>query len=129
MKLAGLDHVVLTVRDMRRTIDFYCGVLGMRHEVFEGHYDSLHFGSQKINLHPYRGEYLPHADITVPGSGDFCFVCEGPIGDVVAELHRIGHPIELGPVPQTGARGAMQSVYIRDPDGNLLEIASYDAPA
>ncbi len=132
MRIASFDHAVLTVRDLQRTSDFYCKVLGMRHEVFEGHYHALHFGSQKINLHPYRNEYLPHADITVPGSADLCFVCEEPIDEVAAELRSLGQAIELGPVPQTGARGAMRSIYLRDPDGNLLELASYatsSAPA
>ena len=125
MKITGLDHLVLTVRDIPRTVEFYQRVLGMQHGVFEGRFDALHFGSQKINLHPFRAEYLPHADIPAPGTGDMCLVCEGRIGDVVRELAAHGVEIEVGPVEQTGARGSMDSVYIRDPDRNLIEIACY----
>jgi catechol 2,3-dioxygenase-like lactoylglutathione lyase family enzyme len=125
MKIASIDHVVLTVRDVSRTIEFYQRVLGMRHVRFEGKFDALHFGSQKINLHPFRAEYLPHADIPAPGTGDLCLVCEGTIEDVVRELAGLAIEIEVGPVDQTGARGMMRSVYIRDPDRNLIEVACY----
>jgi catechol 2,3-dioxygenase-like lactoylglutathione lyase family enzyme len=70
MKIVGLDHVVLTVRDLDRTIAFYERVLGFQHVVFEGRYNALHFAAQKINLHPYRNEYEPHAAVTLPGTGD-----------------------------------------------------------
>ena len=125
VKLAGIDHLVLTVRDIPRTIEFYERVLGMRHVVFEGTFDALHFGSQKINLHPFRAEYLPHADIPAPGTGDMCLVCDGTIEEVVRDLATHGVEIELGPVEQTGAIGSMNSVYIRDPDKNLIELACY----
>jgi catechol 2,3-dioxygenase-like lactoylglutathione lyase family enzyme len=126
MKLRQLDHVVLTVADMSRTITFYRDLLGMRHKVFEGKYHALHFGaSQKINLHPYRAEYQPHALMPRPGTADLCFVCEEPIEIVAAELSAAGVLIEVGPVDQTGAAGSMRSVYIRDPDQNLIELASY----
>lgn len=128
MKITAVDHVVLTVRDMQATIQFYCEVLGMKHVVFEGHYNALHFGNQKINLHPYRAEYLPHADLPFPGTADFCFIAAGTIDSVIADLKKFNHPIEVGPVPQTGATGIMQSVYLRDPDKNLIEIACYDSP-
>lgn len=125
IRISALDHVVLTVRDMQATIHFYREILGMEHVVFEGQYNALHFGRQKINLHPYRAEYLPHADLPFPGTGDFCFIVDGEIGGVVSHLQGCGVPIELGPVPQTGASGAMESVYLRDPDRNLIEIACY----
>ena len=125
MKITGLDHVVLTVRDMKRTIAFYQRVLGFEHVVFDGGYDALHFGNQKINLHPYRKEYEPHAAATMPGTGDLCFISNSEIGAVIKRLAEIQVAIELGPVPQTGARGAMMSVYFRDPDENLVEVASY----
>jgi catechol 2,3-dioxygenase-like lactoylglutathione lyase family enzyme len=125
MKITGLDHVVLTVRNMARTIDFYRRVLGMRHVVFDGTYDALHFGNQKINLHPYRAEYTPHADIPAPGTGDLCFIAEGGIDDIVHELEALKISVEVGPVNQTGACGAMRSVYFRDPDSNLIEVACY----
>lgn len=125
MRIASIDHLVLTVRDMARTVEFYQRVLGMEHVLFEGHFNALHFGSQKINLHPFRAEYLPHADIPAPGTGDLCLICDGEIAQVVRELTTHGVEIEVGPVEQTGARGAMTSVYIRDPDRNLVEIACY----
>jgi catechol 2,3-dioxygenase-like lactoylglutathione lyase family enzyme len=126
MNISGLDHVVLTVRNMAATIDFYQRVLGMRHMVFDGTRNALHFGDQKINLHPFRAEYTPHADIPAPGTGDLCFIAEGGIDDIVRELEALDISIELGPVDQTGARGAMRSVYFRDPDKNLVEVACYD---
>lgn len=125
MRIASIDHLVLTVRDMARTVEFYQRVLGMEHVLFEGHFNALHFGSQKINLHPFRAEYLPHADIPAPGTGDLCLICEGAMAQVVQELTTHGVEIEVGPVEQTGARGPMTSVYIRDPDRNLVEIACY----
>lgn len=125
MKISNIDHLVLTVRDMLKTIEFYERVLGMRHVIFEEKFNALHFGSQKINLHPFRDEYQPHADIPAPGTGDMCLVCEGKIEDVVRELGAHGVSIELGPVAQTGAAGLMTSVYFRDPDKNLIEVASY----
>jgi len=125
VRIASIDHLVLTVRDIPRTVEFYQRVLGMEHVVFEGNFNALHFGSQKINLHPFRAEYLPHADIPAPGTGDICLVCEGGITEVVRDLAAHGVEIEVGPVEQTGARGLMNSVYIRDPDRNLVEIACY----
>lgn len=125
MRIASIDHLVLTVREIPRTVEFYQRVLGMEHVVFEGNFDALHFGSQKINLHPFRAEYIPHADIPAPGTGDMCLICEGEISEVVRELKMHGVEIEVGPVQQTGAKGLMSSVYIRDPDRNLVEIACY----
>ena len=125
MRIASIDHLVLTVRDIPRTVEFYQRVLGREHVVFEGNFNALHFGTQKINLHPFRAEYLPHADIPAPGTGDICLVCEGEIEEVVRDLATQGVVIEVGPVEQTGARGLMNSVYIRDPDRNLVEIACY----
>jgi catechol 2,3-dioxygenase-like lactoylglutathione lyase family enzyme len=125
VRIASIDHLVLTVRDISRTVEFYQRVLGMEHVVFEGNFNALHFGSQKINLHPFRAEYLPHADIPAPGTSDMCLVCEGEIAEVARELKTHGVEIEVGPVEQTGASGLMTSVYIRDPDRNLVEIACY----
>jgi catechol 2,3-dioxygenase-like lactoylglutathione lyase family enzyme len=125
VNVIGLDHLVLTVRSIPATVDFYQRVLGMRHVVFDGHFDALHFGSQKINLHPFRHEYSPHADIPAPGTGDVCLVCSGNLDEIVEELTANGVDIEHGPVNQTGARGDMRSVYFRDPDRNLIELAVY----
>ncbi|RYE41839.1 MAG: VOC family protein [Hyphomicrobiales bacterium] len=126
MKILNIDHLVLTVRDIASTVEFYKRVLGMEHVVFEGHFNALQFGNQKINLHPFRSEYIPHADRPAPGTGDLCLIAEGEIKQVVRDLTTHGVEIELGPVEQTGARGLMNSVYIRDPDRNLVEIACYE---
>lgn len=125
MRVVGIDHMVLTVRNMARSIEFYQRVLGMRHVVFEGKFNALHFGDAKINLHPFRAEYLPHADIPAPGTGDICLVCDGTIEEVALELAHHAVEIEVGPVEQTGAKGRMTSVYIRDMDKNLIELACY----
>jgi len=126
MKIQGIDHVLLTVREMATTIAFYQRVLGLRHELFEGQYNAHHFGDQKINLHPFRAEYTPHADLPAPGTVDLCFVSEGEIEDVIETMRSRGIAIEIGPVDQTGARGRMRSIYFRDPDRNLIEVACYE---
>ena len=126
MRLDRLDHVVLTVEGIAATVAFYAGVLGMRHEVVEGRH-ALHFGRQKINLHARGREFEPKAAHPTPGSGDLCFITGDTIDEVAAHLARAGHAIEEGPVARTGALGPMRSVYIRDPDRNLVEIAVYDA--
>jgi catechol 2,3-dioxygenase-like lactoylglutathione lyase family enzyme len=123
MDILQLDHVVLTVRSIPMTVDFYEKVLGLRHMIFDGHYHALHLGSQKINLHPVGNENDPHAHTPVPGSGDLCFIASGRIEDVISELRLQGVEIEQGPVPQTCAAGEMMSVYFRDPDKNLVEVA------
>ena len=125
MKIVELDHLVLTVRDLERTLDFYRDVLGMSVSAFEGGRLALKFGSQKINLHQAGEEFAPHADLPVPGSADLCFLTDGPIAEWVDHFEGLQIPIAEGPVPRTGALGPMTSVYVRDPDGNLVEIASY----
>jgi len=121
----AIDHIVLTVRDVDTTCAWYGRVLGMRRVEFDGGYVALHFGVQKINLHPDNAPYVPHATIAQPGTADVCFVATGTIEEIVAALNREDVAIEVGPVEQTGASGVMDSVYVRDPDGNLVEIASY----
>jgi catechol 2,3-dioxygenase-like lactoylglutathione lyase family enzyme len=125
MNILQIDHVVLTVKDISATVSFYERVLGMQHVIFEERYHALHFGSQKINLHPAGNEYTPHAARPLPGSGDICFVSSGQIEEITAKLRREGIVVEYGPVAQTGARGEMVSVYFRDPDMNLIEVACY----
>ena len=125
MKLVSLDHLVLTVRDLARTVDFYRDVLGMSVSAFEGGRLALKFGSQKINLHQAGEEFTPHADRPVPGSADLCFVTDRSITEWIDHFEGLSVPIAEGPVPRTGALGPMTSVYVRDPDGNLIEIASY----
>jgi len=122
-----LDHIVLTVRDVAATCDFYARTLGLEARAFSGGRWALHFGRQKINLHQAGAEFEPKAAAPTPGSGDLCFVTERPLAEIVARLEGAGVAIELGPVDREGALGAMRSVYFRDPDGNLIDVATYSA--
>jgi catechol 2,3-dioxygenase-like lactoylglutathione lyase family enzyme len=123
--ISGLDHLVLTVTDVERTIAFYQRVLGMRPVTFGNGRRALAFGNSKINLHPAGRELLPHAARPTPGSADLCLVTETPQEQVLAHLAACGTPLEEGPVPRTGALGPILSTYLRDPDGNLIEISTY----
>ncbi len=127
MRIDGLDHVVLYSTDIARTVDFYSTVLGMTHAVFDDGYHALHFGDHKVNLHDASAPFAPHARRPVAGALDVCLLTQTPISEVVAHLS--AHDVQLieGPCAQTGARGPMVSVYVHDPDGNLIEIASYEA--
>ena len=127
MNIIGLDHMVLTVRDMERTCDFYRRILGMEIAEFGEGRRALKFGTQKINLHQAGAEITPNARAAAPGTGDLCFITETPLDDVIATLNEYLVPIEVGQIAQSGAQGAMTSVYFRDPDENLIEIAKYDA--
>jgi catechol 2,3-dioxygenase-like lactoylglutathione lyase family enzyme len=123
-----IDHVVLTVRDIDATCAFYKSALGMRVETFgdgDAKRVALTFGRQKFNLHQAGREFEPKAKTPTPGAADFCLITLTPLEDVIAHLKDCGVAIEAGPVPRTGATGAIQSVYLRDPDGNLVEIANY----
>ncbi len=122
-----IDHLVLTVRSIETTLRFYERVLGMTRELLPGRPAALKFGQQKINVHELDRTFEPKAAHPVPGAGDFCLITREPIEDVIAHLRSCGVAIELGPVARTGALGAMTSVYIRDPDENLVEIARYDS--
>lgn len=124
MKITALDHLVLTVRDLAATCDFYARVLGMEVVVSDGGRYALHFGAQKINLHEAGKEFEPKAIVPTPGSGDLCFLTDLPLADVIAHVETCGVAILEGPVPRAGARGPMTSIYLRDPDGNLIEIAN-----
>jgi catechol 2,3-dioxygenase-like lactoylglutathione lyase family enzyme len=125
MNIARLDHLVLTVADIERTCAFYVRVLGMEVVSFGEGRTALRFGQQKINLH--AADAIPGlvADRPTPGSGDLCFITEVPVTEVVAHLKECGVPIIAGPGPRAGAIGTIQSVYIRDPDQNLVEISNY----
>ena len=125
MPISRLDHLVLTVRDIDRTIAFYTSVLGMGKVTFGGGRKALSFGQQKINLHPAGQELEPKAARPTPGSADLCFVSEQPLEEFVSHLAKSGVSIELGPVPRTGALGPITSVYFRDPDQNLIEVSVY----
>jgi catechol 2,3-dioxygenase-like lactoylglutathione lyase family enzyme len=122
MRIASLDHLVLTVADPEATVAFYES-LGMRREVFGGGRLALRFGEQKINLHTAGGEIEPHAARAGPGTADVCLLIEGRLEDAERELRAAGIPIELGPVERTGATRPIRSLYVRDPDGNLVELS------
>ncbi len=124
MKIDSLDHLVLTVRDIDATVDFYQRVLGMDAVTFGAGRRALSFGRQKINLHPAAAPLKPHAATPMPGSADLCLLTSTPIPDVVTHLGRQGVTVEEGPVPRTGATGPILSVYFRDPDGNLIEVSN-----
>ena len=124
-----VDHIVLTTRDKDACIRFYSGVLGMKLERFRTPTEerlALKFGAQKINLHEWGREFTPRAHVAVPGSLDLCFIAAIPLEDVIARLKRHGVPILEGPVAKTGAQGPIRSVYVRDPDLNLVEISVYN---
>ena len=120
----SLDHLVLTVADPDRTTAFYTGLLGMREIRFGEGRIALGFGGQKINLHRAGAELEPRACRPVTGSADLCFLVAEPVAGIAERLAAAGHPVELGPVPRTGATGPILSIYLRDPDGNLVELAN-----
>jgi catechol 2,3-dioxygenase-like lactoylglutathione lyase family enzyme len=121
-----LDHLVLTVRDLGATVRFYVDGLGMRLEEFGEGRQALHFGAQKINLHLAGREFEPKATLPTPGSADLCLLTDRPLAEIGARLASLGCPIIEGPVERTGATGPIVSIYTRDPDGNLIEIARQD---
>ncbi len=118
-----LDHLVLTVRDLDATLRFYRDGLGMALREFGDGRKALHFGRQKINLHLAGREFEPKAALATPGSADLCFLVGVPLENLARHLARLGYPVIEGPVVQTGASGPITSVYLRDPDGNLIELA------
>jgi Lactoylglutathione lyase and related lyases len=124
MLINKIDHIVLTVSDRERALRFYRDVLGMDVETFGNNRLALRFGDQKINIHVSGQEIEPHAAVPTPGSADVCFTTTLPVAEIVEGLKKQGVAVELGPVPRTGAMGAIISVYLRDPDGNLIEIAN-----
>lgn len=121
--IKSLDHLVLTTRDADKCVDFYTRVLGMKLETFGQGRTALRFGEQKINLHDKNTVTDGYAAHPTPGSLDICFLADRPLDEVIAQLRAAGIPIELGPVQRTGARFALRSVYVRDPDRNLIEIS------
>ncbi|WP_122047027.1 VOC family protein [Vibrio atlanticus] len=125
MEISHLDHLVLTVKDLQVTVDFYQRVLGMKPIEFGEGRLALSFGTQKINLHLSGSEFEPKARRVQVGSADLCFVTNTPMAQVVEYIKSQGVAIEEGPVLRTGAIGKIVSVYIRDPDGNLIELSNY----
>ena len=125
MRVSHLDHLVLTVKDIEATVSFYTRVLGMAATTFGGGRTALVFGSSKINLHQAGHEFEPKAAVPTPGSADLCLIVDDNLDSVQAQLAAAGVAVEVGPVKRTGAVGEIISVYIRDPDQNLVEISNY----
>lgn len=124
-----IDHIVLTTRDKDACIRFYTEVLGMELVRFRTPTEerlALSFGAQKINLHEWGREFMPRAHVAVPGSLDLCFIASVSLEEVIRKLDAHVIPILEGPVAKTGARGRIRSVYVRDPDLNLVEISVYN---
>lgn len=124
MKIDSLDHLVLTVRDIATSCDFYQRALGMDVVTFGQGRKALAFGTQKINLHQAGQEFEPKAARPTPGSADLCFLTSLPLAEVQAHLAREGVKVTEGPVQRTGAQGLILSVYFRDPDQNLIEVSN-----
>ena len=124
--IRSLDHLVLTVQNLDATIAFYRDALGMEARRFGENRErvALHFGSQKINLHEVGKEFEPKAAVPTPGSGDLCFLTDEPVDRLSARLQSAGQIIIDGPVQRSGAKTRLMSIYLRDPDGNLIEIAN-----
>lgn len=121
-----IDHLVLTVADIEVTVSFYKRALGFTPELKNGRW-SLHFATQKINLHQADHTFEPKAAHPTPGSADLCFITDQAPAETLAHLREQNIPIEQGPISRNGAMGPMQSIYFCDPDGNLIEVAKYDA--
>jgi catechol 2,3-dioxygenase-like lactoylglutathione lyase family enzyme len=129
LKIDRLDHFVLTVKNIDATCRFYADVLGMEIVTFGSGRRALQFGRQKINLHEQGREFEPKSASPTPGSADFCLISELTADEIEASLTLRNIPIEEGPVTRTGALGPIVSLYVRDPDFNLVEISTYGADA
>lgn len=125
MKITRLDHLVLTVKNIDDTVEFYQSVLGMQKISFGQGRVALLFGSQKINLHSYGHEFEPKAHLAVPGSEDLCFITDTALFEAMQHVQKQGIDIIEGPVKRTGATGSIESFYFRDPDLNLIEVSNY----
>ena len=120
-----LDHFVLTVKDIDKTVEFYEKILGMKKEIFKGSRVALKFGNSKINLHELGKEFEPKAFNVKEGSADLCFIINTPLLEAKEYIESLGIHIEEGIVERTGANGAIESIYLRDPDKNLIELSNY----
>ena len=124
IRIRSLDHLVITASDLAATVDFYTNVLGMEHVEFGDGFHAVHFGGQKFNIHDAATRAAPKARTVVPGSEDFCLLTDTPIAEVLAHLEACGVAVEEGPIRRQGAAGTLNSVYFRDPDGNLVEVSN-----
>lgn len=124
LQIKALDHLVLTVRSIEASLAFYTTILGLEAEIFGENRHALTFGTQKINLHQAGSEFEPKADRPTPGSADLCFLTDTPLDFIIAHLEKQAIAICQGPIRRTGATGPLLSIYIRDPDQNLIEIAN-----
>ena len=120
-----LDHLVLTVKDIDKTVTFYTEVLGMKKEIFKESRVALKYGNQKINLHQLGNEFEPKAKNVKEGSADLCFIIDTPILQAKKYIESLNIEIEEGIVNRTGATGEIESIYLRDPDMNLIELSNY----
>jgi len=125
VRVASLDHLVLTVQDIPRAIKFYVEVLGMQEVTFGDNRKALAYGQQKINLHKFGEEFEPKAFTPLPGTADLCFIIDGALEEFIGHLNDKNIEILQGPIARTGALGVINSVYIRDPDQNLIELSTY----
>lgn len=125
MQIEMIDHLVLTVRNIAITCEFYSQVFGMQVVTFGEGRKALVFGRHKFNLHEFGKEFEPKAAAPMPGAIDICLITPTPLAQVMEHLRLIGIPIIEGPVHRTGATGPIVSVYIRDPDSNLIEISNH----
>jgi len=124
MKVERFDHIVVTTDNLEKCLHFYVDILEMELDHNNDRY-AVKFGNQKINIHRKKAEFLPAAKNVTYGSQDICLIAGGDIEDIKAEIEEKGYPIELGIVDRTGACGPIRSIYLRDPDGNLVEISVY----
>jgi len=125
VRVISLDHLVITVQDIPQAIKFYVEILGMTEVTFGDNRKALSYGQQKINLHKFGEEFEPKAAAPLPGSADLCFIIDGELEEFIEHLNDNNIEILQGPISRTGALGVLNSVYVRDPDQNLIELSSY----
>ena len=126
MRIKNIDHLVITTRNIEKCLAFYVGLLGMTHRESKGHHN-LHFPGGKISVHTSKGEFQPAAKNPAYGAQDFCLIVEDDLFQLKEEISRKGFEIAEGIVVRHGSQGVMQSLYLYDPDGNLVELSSYSA--